>query len=68
MAVKLDYSADEINEAVAKMLSYEAPYLGKLTVDPATGGWGMAEEGSWWYNLTDHHFKGWNGTEIVLLG
>ena len=68
MAVKLNYSADEINEAIAKMLSYEAPYLGKLTTDPSTVGWGLAEEGSWWYTLDDHHFKGWNGTEIIILG
>jgi len=43
-------------------------YLGKLAADPVTGAWGAAEGGRWWYNTTDHQFKGWNGTDIILLG
>ena len=42
--------------------------LGKLASDPNTTGWGVSEEGRFWYNTTDHKFKAWNGTEIVLLG
>ena len=41
--------------------------LGQLASDPDTSGWGATEEGKSWYNTTDHHFKTWNGTEIVLV-
>lgn len=34
-----------------------------VTADPST-----LTEGDMWYNSTDHHWKGYNGTEIVLLG
>jgi len=43
-------------------------YLGKLAADPITAAWGAAEGGRWWYNTVDAQFKGWNGTDIVLLG
>ena len=40
----------------------------KLSSDPDTAGWGVSEEGKIWYNLTDHKYKGWNGSEIILIG
>jgi len=43
-------------------------YLGELDVDPNTTGWGASQAGTIWYNKGDAHWKGWNGTEIVLLG
>ena len=40
----------------------------KLDTDPNTVGWGTTEEGRIWFNTTDKKFKGWNSSEIVLLG
>jgi len=37
-------------------------------IDPSTTGWGEAEEGIIWFNKTDKEFRGWNGTDIVMLG
>lgn len=41
---------------------------GVVSTDPDTTGWGTNQDGSKWYNKTDHQWKGWNGTEIVLIG
>ena len=35
----------------------------KLASDPVSPG-----EGETWYNTTDHHYKGYNGTEVILIG
>ena len=35
----------------------------KLASDPS-----VPAEGEIWYNTTDHHYKGYNGTEVVLVG
>ena len=45
-----------------------ASYIGKIAADPDTTGWGAAEEGTVWFNGADKKFKGWNGSEIILLG
>lgn len=42
--------------------------LGILATDPDTTGWGAAQAGSTWFDLSSGNFKGWNGTQIVLLG
>lgn len=41
---------------------------GVLAADPNTSGWGAAQGGAQWYNSTDLQFKGWDGTQVVLLG
>ncbi len=43
-------------------------YLGNLMSDPDTSGWGTADEGKFWYNTTDNHWKGWNGAAVHVLG
>ena len=40
-------------------------YLGRLASDPDTSGWGGAEEFYFWYSLTDHRGKYWDGSEIL---
>lgn len=40
--------------------------LGVLAADPDTTGWGSTRAGTTWF--TGGNFKGWNGTEIVILG
>ncbi len=39
-----------------------------LASDPDTATWGASQEGRRWYNTADHKFKGWNGTDIILIG
>lgn len=41
---------------------------GELTSDPDTSSWGSAQRGALWFNTTDQSFRGWNGTQIVLVG
>lgn len=41
---------------------------GILTSDPDTTGWGSAQAGSQWFNKTDMQFRGWNGSQIVVIG
>ncbi len=43
-------------------------YLGNLASDPDTSGWGVLDEGKFWYNTTDNHWKGWNSMAIHVLG
>jgi hypothetical protein len=44
-------------------------FLGRLSSDPTTSDWGTLEAGRYvWFNTTDNHWKGWSGTEIVILG
>ncbi len=30
--------------------------------------WGTDEEGYFWYNVTDKHWKGWSGSAIHVIG
>lgn len=42
--------------------------LGVLLTDPDTTGWGAAQAGATWFDVSSGNFKGWNGIQIVLLG
>jgi len=41
---------------------------GELVNDPATGTWGIRQQGSWWFNTSTSSFRGWDGSNVVLLG
>lgn len=41
---------------------------GQVAVDPDTTGWGDNQRGAKWFNYTEMQWKGWNSTEIVLIG
>ncbi len=41
---------------------------GMVEADPSTVGWGNNQRGAHWFNVTDMNWKGFNGTEIVLIG
>lgn len=40
-------------------------YLGKLTTDPSTSGWGSTQAFTCWFNTTQHTAKYWDGTQIT---
>jgi len=42
-------------------------YIGRRTSDPDTAGWGEAEKGYLWFNLTEGKYKYWNGAAIVAF-
>lgn len=41
---------------------------GQVASDPDVSEWTARHRGSRWYNTTDEQFKGWNGSQIVLIG
>ena len=44
-------------------------FLGRLSADPSTSDWGTTDAGRYvWFNTVDSHWKGWSGTEIVIIG
>ncbi len=45
----------------------EITYLGRLSSDPDTSGWGIVQAFTMWYNTTDFHGKYWNGSEVVIF-
>jgi len=38
-------------------------FLGNLASDPVS-----PVKGDWWYNTTDNQYKGFDDTDIVLIG
>jgi len=45
------------------LIGLNSVFLGLLASDP-----GSPTEGQIWYNTTDNQFKGYDGTEVVILG
>ena len=41
---------------------------GELSSDPDTSSWGVSQQGAQWYNTTEQQWKGWDGSQIVLVG
>jgi len=42
-------------------------YIGRRASDPDTAGWGEAQKGYLWFNLTEGKYKYWNGAAIVAF-
>jgi len=46
---------------------FQPPLLDHTEEGMMVVGWGIAEEGRFWFNTTQHRFRGWNGTVLVDL-
>ncbi len=66
----LNVSAAQVADPAAqrqllRLIQFMPPFLGAMTADPDTTSWGAEMEGAFWWNLTVHAFKHWDGSSIV---